>query len=147
MPSESQTILDLVTYYDNRWRDGTLVDGGYSQALQQELWELDEAKTPRQVCDEYGDVLANAILLGVELGFRDPLSCAQRTLDKVARRIAYIEAHITCKPFSPGYHDEFGRLWEESKLERTNDRDANLSSTDPSVVAGTDTRKDNTASG
>lgn len=149
MPSSSDqnTIEGLVAYYDARWRDGTLVPGGYTNALFREIAELDEAKTPNDVRGEYGDVLGNAILLGVELGFRDPLACAQRSLDKVNRRIAYIEAHITLEPHATGYRAEFEHLWEESKSARTNDCDANLSSTDPSVVAGIDSREDSSVSG
>ena len=98
--------------------NGTAVEGGYLQFVQPELEELFEAVESgdlEQVRNEFGDVLANVIRGGLQIGIEDPLACLQMTVDKCNRRFDYIAENIVVGRDHPNHRSEVVRLWKRAK--------------------------------
>lgn len=106
-------------FYLDRLAEGTaLTPEGYLDALRGELQEVQDAKNDEQRLEELGDVIGTAVLLAISHQVQDPLAQAQKSIDKVERRVKYISGRIRAKPGDDGYEHEFRWLWEESKRER-----------------------------
>ena len=118
--NKDHPAIESVRVLHRRREDsGTTLPGGNFSAISSELHELrfalsqGDIGTARQ---EFGDLLCNVLIGGMQVGIEDPLECLQAAVRKVHRRVDYIETHLKRKQGKEGYDFEVMELWEQAKV-------------------------------
>lgn len=95
----------------------TGLPNGNSYAIGSEYAEFLDAMengSEEDIAGEYGDLLTNVLLTGLQMGL-SPEKCVKMSTDKMSSRIRYIETNCTVPKNHAEYPGEVVRLWDEAK--------------------------------
>jgi hypothetical protein len=95
----------------------TGLPNGNSHAIGSEYIEFLDAMengSEEDIAGEYGDLLTNVLLTGLQMGL-SPEKCVKVSTDKMSSRIRYINDNCTVPKNHAEYSGEVVRLWNEAK--------------------------------